>query len=359
MSDTTEELTQHVEHVEPEESAAPAEAVDPQETVAQVQVPELPEMRFEYQPTDSNGRPIGGKQVIKYRTQEELNAFWQEQNTLLVRKLREETRKNRLGIHEDEATPDGPKFRSPTEFKRKQLSTDERQALSRDLLDPDRFDQATDQFFESTIGVKPSQLGDTIRSLQEDNLRFKAQVETDAFLAANPQYFKCMENYEAITSWMVRKNLEPVRENFQAAYNTLAAAGILVEGDAPAPAVPAAPVRQPQPVQVDPESFPEPEVAPTQAPAQGQTETPRLSSGLNRNVASTTGTVTSAAEAVTYELVDPRTGTRKILKGQAAINAMPADEFRRRVDRDRNFSKLVDKLEREAAVARQTKQRGT
>ena len=29
------------------------------------------ESRYEYQPTDEQGRPLGGKQVIKYTTQEE------------------------------------------------------------------------------------------------------------------------------------------------------------------------------------------------------------------------------------------------------------------------------------------------
>ena len=32
----------------------------------------LPELRYSFQPTDDEGRPLGAKQVIKYKTSEEL-----------------------------------------------------------------------------------------------------------------------------------------------------------------------------------------------------------------------------------------------------------------------------------------------
>ena len=67
-----------------------------------VEVPVVEERTHIYQPTDEQGRPIGGKQVIKYTTQDELVNKLQEQNVLIfLRKLREETRKNRLGISDD------------------------------------------------------------------------------------------------------------------------------------------------------------------------------------------------------------------------------------------------------------------
>src|ERR1700734_4059862 len=68
--------------------------------------PELPELIHEYQPTDEMGRPIGGKQVLKYRTMDELVNKIQEQNVLVIRKLREVTRKNRLGIVEKDTIAD-------------------------------------------------------------------------------------------------------------------------------------------------------------------------------------------------------------------------------------------------------------
>ena len=52
----------------------------------------------------------------------------------------------------------------------------------------------------------------------------------------NPDYVKCQSNFEAITSWMVRYDLAPVRENFQLAYDKLKAAGnilILSYADVP------------------------------------------------------------------------------------------------------------------------------
>ena len=52
-------------------------------------VPVAPvELRYEYQPTDEHGRPLGGKQVIKYTTPDELASKLVGQNTQLVRRLR-------------------------------------------------------------------------------------------------------------------------------------------------------------------------------------------------------------------------------------------------------------------------------
>ena len=312
-----------------------SEVLDQRDTLVEPEIapePELPEQRFEYQPTDATGRPIGAKQVIKYKTQDDLNKFWQEQNTLLVRKLREETRKNRLGITDDEEIgAEAPRHKPPIEFKKRELSPDERVKLSRDMLDPERFDDAFDMALEARLGAKPDDIVNTLTRQQEQNLQLLAKIETDAFLQANPQYYKCQENYEAITGWMVKRNLEPVRENFQLAYDTLKSLNVMVEG--PTPHVP---VPDPPPAEV-----------PLDRPP-----TVRLPSGLTKGQATDTGNIRTIGDDVTYELVDPYTKQRRLLKGMAAINAMPADEFKKRVNSDPTFSAKVDQLEREAAQLR-------
>ena len=82
-----------------------------------------PELRFEFQPTDALGRPLGGKQVIKYHTPDELPQKLVEQNVELVRKLREVTRKQTLGIEDDMKVPDdAQRFESFEEFTPRELA---------------------------------------------------------------------------------------------------------------------------------------------------------------------------------------------------------------------------------------------
>jgi len=66
-----------------------------------IEAPPEPELRYEYQPTDAEGRSIGGKQVILYRTPDELAEKLRDQNISLVRKLRQVTKEARLGRGED------------------------------------------------------------------------------------------------------------------------------------------------------------------------------------------------------------------------------------------------------------------
>src|SRR5258708_3663370 len=97
-----------------ETTTTPALLTEPVLTEVPIETPAVEEKTYVYQPTDEQGRPIGGKQVIKYVTQEDLVSKLQEQNVLILRKLRSETRKNRLGItDESEAPADGQRFSAP------------------------------------------------------------------------------------------------------------------------------------------------------------------------------------------------------------------------------------------------------
>lgn len=324
----SDEVTTVVDTVEPTVEAPPAEVVQPD-----VPPPvEEPEQVYHYQPTDEHGRSLGGKQVIKYKTHDELVQRLTEQNTLLVRKLREETRKQRLGIMDEEDLPteaDAPRFDAPLEFTPRVLTPDERVQLSRDLLDPERFDEASSTLFEATVGAKPEMLRNTLTNLQVSNLRLLAKTESDAFVAANPTYHKCQENFEAITGWMQKNNLAPLRENFQLAYDRLKLIGVILE---------AAPTPEPisVPTQVDPVVPTQVEPAPTEELTEPAPTRRGVPSGLTRQQATDVGV----------------SQHRKTLYTLAEINAMPADVYKRKLLGEKGFAELVDQLEREVAAKR-------
>jgi hypothetical protein len=300
---------------------------------------QLIEKTYTYQPTDEEGRPIGGKQVIKYTTQDELVDKLRTQNTLLIRKLRQETKKGRLGIGEDEVVPENAqRFSDPLEFNPRELTQDERYDISRRLLDPTTSAEAASALVEAQLGAPLSQIGRTMQTIQQDNISLRAKVEANAFVAENPDYYKCQENFEALASWIVRYNLAPVKDNFQKAYDTLKAQGILIEGAAlpPEPVAPVEPVVVPvEPVVVEPVP-----VVPVV----------RIPTGLTREEASDSGVLVKTGSDITYELTVG--GQKRVLTGLAAINAMPGEEYKRRLLTDREFGKKVEKLETEARKPR-------
>ncbi len=314
---------------------------EPQPVAAVLQpLPEEPEQIYEYQPTDELGRNLGGKQVLKYRTQDELAQKLTEQNVLLVRKLREQTKKRRLGTVDPENIPDtAPKFDTPLDFTPRQLTSEERIQLSRDLLDPERFDQANSAMCEATFGQKPEGIRQTLASLQATSLRLLAKTEADAFVASTPAYYKCQDNFETITNWMLKNNLSPVRENFKRAYDAMTKAELLVE----APTAPTA-LEGPQP----PPAVPHDPVIPEEPPQ--PRAAPRMASGLTRDQAADAGgVVRSAADEIVYEQpVKDRFGklTGQVVRytGLAAIDKMPSDEFKRRVYTDSKFNQKYERL---------------
>jgi hypothetical protein len=354
------------EIVETPISEVPAVVVP--ETPAPVEQPVAPvvtepeEKTYMYQPTDDEDRPLGGKQVIKYRTEAELIEKMRKQNTELIRKLREVTKKQRLGISETEAIPDeAVRFDTPIEFTPRDLSPDERVQLSRDLLDPEKFGEASSTLFEATVGAKPEVLRNTLTRLQVNDLRIMAKNESDAFVAANPDYHKCQENFETITNWMLKYNLKPVRENFQLAYDRLKEAGLLlsapkVREEAPAapplePVIPAPAVTAPavvtpantQPVEDQPSRIT------TEEPPQAKRPVVAIPTGLTRNQGSDAIPVRPIGDEIVYEHIvrdgtGKPTGETKVYTGLAAIERMPSDEYKRRVNHDKNFQQKVEKL---------------
>jgi hypothetical protein len=313
----------------------------------------IPELTYSYQPTDEQGRAIGGKQVIKYTTPDELTAKLTEQTTLLIRKLRSETKKNRLGI-QDDTTVEGQLYTAPVEFKPKTLTPDERYKLSRNLQDPEKFEEARDTLFESAFGAKPSDITSEISSLRADNIQMKAKMEADAFVSKNPDYVICTENFESVTNWMLRHNLAPVRDNFQKAFDALKEAGVLVTStDVYSTPPPENPLTLP--VEAIPATASEPTTTlPAETPVQFKPA--NIPTGLNRSNSTDAAVTRPATVDIVYERVG-RDGKKEILTGLKAVEAMPSDELRRRTAHEPGFNKKLEKLEAEAQARRAAKNR--
>lgn len=293
----------------------------------------IEEKSYVYQPTDEDGRPIGGKQVIKYTSQDELVDKLRTQNTLLIRKLRTETKKSRLGIgtiEEDQISDTAQRFSGPIEFNPRDLSTDELYDISRRLSDPTTASAAASELVEARLGAPLDQIGKTLQSVQQDNINLRAKIEANAFVSENPDYYKCQENFEAIASWIVRYDLAPVKDNYQKAYDTLKGQGLLIEGAAIVPEVVVPVVVAPvEPVVVAPVVVP--------PVVQG------IPTGLTRENTSDAGSTVRTGSDITFEVTVG--GQKRTLTGLAAINAMPSEEYGRRLKSDKNFGKQVQQLE--------------
>lgn len=305
-------------------------------------VVEAPELTYEYQPMDEFNRPLGGKQVIKYRTSDELAQKLTEQNVLLVRKLRQVTRENRLGAPKDEAPANAARF-TEVEFKEKPLTADERFQLTQDLNDPEKFASARDRLLESAVGVSPAQLRNTLNDQQMTILQLRAKenfltfAEQGGFITGHQ--VTDSENAKTLTDWMFKNKLAPTVENFELASSHLRSAGLLNE----APVVQQVPVPQPQAVapveSVAPKAqepvVPESRIAPVE-PVQPKRQS-QVPSGLNDRVSSASGASPASATANSLTLAD--------------IDKLSADEYKKRA-RDPQFVALVNRLEKEAADRR-------
>lgn len=294
-------------------------------------VTEVPEEKiYRYQPLDEHGRPIGGEQVLKYTTQEELTSKLVEQNNLLIRKLREKTKKERLGIVEtEEISPEVARFQGPIEFKPRDLTNEEYAELARDLTDPNTAVEAQRKLVEASFGAAPEAISSTLQSLQEQVLAAQAVAEATAFMTETPEYFQCQENGDAIVAYLSRYGLAPTRANYRYAYDKLMSQDppVLIQRPVAAPVVPApvTPVEEAVPVRAAQPKF------------EGGIPT-----GFNRDMVSDEGTPNNPSNDITYQIT--RGGQLVTLKGLDAINAMPGDEYGRRLRRDPSFAKKVEKL---------------
>jgi len=323
------------------------------ETVVAPVAPELPEQRYEYQPLDEQGRPLGGKQVIIYRTGQELADKLRDQNVQLVRKMRELNRKIRLGVNEELRPPDvAERVENFVELKPQVLSADEIFNLTQDLNDPAKFQEARDRLLESAIGVSPSKLATMLNKSQMDMLKMAAKQNYDTFLKESPEYAstETFENRKTLTDWVVKYGLAPTFDNFKLAYTSLKDAGLLLsapvqrqEPVTPAPTETPASVPQVTNNEEPKPQVPAQETARISEPIEPQVQrSAKVPSGLNSSRTSPSGTdILPQEKALTMTLKE--------------LDALSADEYKARF-RDPKFRELVDQLE--AIRAQKARQKG-
>jgi hypothetical protein len=295
-----------------------------------------PELTYEYQPLDEFNRPMGGKQVIKYHTPDELTTKLVAQNNSILRQLRKVSREARLNVPSTAIPTEAERFTGAIEFKERTLTADERFNLVQDLSDPEKFASARDRLLESAVGVPPAQLREQLNKQQMEILQLRAKDNFISF-AKNENFLTGdnatdQENATTLTDWMFKNQLAPTVDNFQLASSQLRSAGLLNE----APVVQQMPVSQPPAVPVEtvvPQTQ-EPVVVPARISVPEPVQAKRHSqvpSGLNDRVSSAAG-------------VSPNSGT--VSTTLADIDAMSADQYKKAA-RNPDFVRLVNRLQKE------------
>lgn len=335
-----------VASVTPVEEVSPVAVPDPAPVAASVV--EVPEQRYEWQPTDENDRPIGGRQVILYRTEQEKFDKVINANNLLIRQLRKVNREKAVGSADDVPT-DAEKFQNVTEFKPRELSAEERFKLAQDLNNPETFSDARDQLIESAFGVTPAKLASTLNETQRFIIQQRAVEHYIDFVNTTGVY-DSMNNRQVLTGWLGKRNLAPTVTNFTIALNQCRQSGLIEDAPAvpqvpqPTPATPAPVVEVPPVVPVKTEPNPQAPVAATPGlGSEPQSQAKRHShvpSGLNASVASAAGPLVPVeGSSVTLESIDK----------------MPAEIFKQWMKVPANRA-LNEKLEQEAAQRRRSRQ---
>lgn len=312
-------------------TSAPEPLAEPTPALITPVVPEA-ELTFEYQPLDEFNRPMGGKQVLKYRTQEELNQKLVDQNTSILRQLRKVSREARLNAPTAGLPTEAERFTGVVEFKEKILTADERFQLTQDLNDPEKFASARDRLLESAVGVSPAQLRQQLNEQQMTILQLRAKenflsfAKDENFLTGDNATDR--ENATTLTDWMFKNQLAPTVDNYSLASSKLRSAGLLNEApvqQVPGPSI--VPVESVVPQAQEP-VVPESRIAPV-VPV--QTRHSQVPSGLNDRVSSASGLSTSTT-ANSLTLAD--------------IDAMSADQYKKAA-RNPDFLKAVNRLQKE------------
>ena len=305
----------------------------------------------EWQPVDEHGRPLGGKQVIKYKDQEDLLAQIQTNYQQAIRRLRQVTRDARLGLVKEDIPNDADRFENPPTFQPRDLTAEERFEISQQINDPEKVGAARDRLLESAIGVPLPQLR---KILSDADIRERQQLAYDNYIqfvqsesAGAVGYRHDEDNAKTLTDWMFKNRLAPTVKNFVYAAKTLKESGLILEApvrhqETPVVPAPATPVAAPaQPVDgapAQPQATSDGRITVTEARPVRPTRVP---SGLNDRVSSATdqkqvGEVTKALHEITL----------------ADIDKMPADLYRKQIQSNPAFAKLVNKLEAEATQRR-------
>jgi transposase-like protein len=294
------------------------------------------EIVYAYQPVDENGRNLGGKQVFKGTSEREVLDKVAKAHQEIIKLNRELNKKLRLGDFEEDTIPETAVryIEEEVEFAPKEFTAEERSQIVRDILDPEKFEEASQKLVEHALGTSPEKLRKVLSKVDKGYSKIEAEKEAEMFVKDTPEYYVCRENFETMVNWMWRYKLAPLKINFKLAYDTLKAAGLLLEApivrEEPVAVVEAAePVAVPTvenvvtPVNSQPELEDASRITSDQ-PSQLKRNT-RVASGLTNNTTSNVG-VTIQSKKLSI----------------AEIEKMSSEEYKKRLITDPNFSKEVE-----------------
>ena len=302
--------------------------------VAVVPVAPAAEVKWhEYQPVDDHNRPVGGKQRFSYTTTDELIAQLQKAHTNSILGMRDVKRKARLGTPEVDTLPTDIELTTQTvQFKEQSLTTEERYAISQDMNDPAKFESARDRLLESSLGVTPAQLRETLNTQQQQTQQILARQNAEVWLERHPEFYSCAENINTVCEWMTKTGLKPSVKNFEFAQAKMEEAGLLLSSpivrEVPPVVTPVvAPVAEIQP---EPQAVAVEPVRINEVPVPQEKRQSHVPSGLNNRVAPVGGAMpTSDMEALTLRKIDD----------------MPSEDYRKQIMTNPAFVKRVNELE--------------
>jgi hypothetical protein len=218
------------------------------------------------------------------------------------------------------------------QFKEKPLTAEERYAISQDMNDPEKFESARDRLLESSLGVPPAQLRDTLNTQQQQTKQIMARQNAEVWLERHPEFYGCTENINTVCEWMTKTGLQPSVRNFEFAQAKMEEAGLLLSSPIVREVLPEAipvvapvveRVQEPQPPVQEP-------VRINEVPVPQEKRQSHVPSGLNNRVAPVGGAMTaSAMEILTLKKIDD----------------MPSEDYRKQIMTNPAFVQRVNELE--------------
>ena len=328
------------------EPVAPVAVVPPVIPVPEVPA-ELPEKLYEYTITDDNGKPIGGKQVFKYRTTEELVEKLRDSNIhvrRMAQKLKEDKILNGTDVPEN-ATPAAVLGLRPT------LGEAERKVWEEKLQDPATAAQAQYQLDRDDDHAAHN-------SLVQSNYQNSVLLALETFKNRNRDYIASNDNAVKLIGFIERRGLDPTdARNYQRAYDTLRESDLL-STPAPNQSIPPVLVEEAPKVREE-KTVPNPQVpveatariSPEVPPQETRPVTPAVVPAVTPVAPPPTGLSNAdiqtdgepSEESIENQLVYRRilkdgagkpTGVVETYKGIEALKNMPSPEYKKLLEAD-------------------------
>ena len=317
----------------------PAEVLAPAPVI--VPVVELPEKVHEYQPTDKDGRPIGGLQRFKYRTSEELIDKLTQSNMHGRRKwqeLSEEKILNSVEVPAD-ATVQGELAMRPV------LTAEERAAWEEKKQDIATAAQA--QYMLDRNDDRQ-----VTNNLVRQNFENSVLLALESFKNRNRDYVPSKDNAMKVVGYVSRRGLDPTDvRNYQKAYDVLRESGLITSANqlaVPELATEAPSMREEKTAPNTQVPVVEPARISDVTPPQEKRPVAQISSGLSSADSISEGETAakSILDAFDYRHIfkdgaGKPTGVVKTFQRDAAYQNMPSEMFKHYLEEDKRQKRIL------------------